>query len=335
MGDAKHHFTPELRDHAPCTVSVVIPAFNAAAYIGEALDSVLGQTFKDFEIIVINDGSTDSETLERVLEPYRACVTYLRQGNRGPGAARNAGIRQARGQYIAFLDADDLWSPQYLDEQLRAFGNDRMLDLIYADAELFGDSLLAGRTFMESSPSRGPVTFRSLLALECTVLTSCAVVRRQALIAAGLFDEDFFYAEDFELWARLAHGGAKLGYQRQVLARHRLHASSLTANEARLFEGQWKVFEKLARTLPVSAEERTELETLMQRAQANLYFYKGKRAFFRGDVKEAIDNLQRANTHIKSRKLSLSIIGMRLAPRLLRRAYNVRDCLLLGADTKY
>lgn len=314
----------DLRGDSPCTVSVVIPAYNAVAYITEALDSVLAQTFTDFEIIVVNDGSPDTEALERVLEPYQARVTYLRQDNRGPAAARNTGIRHARGQYVAFLDADDLWNPQYLDEQLRAFRNDRTLDLIYADAELFGDSLLAGQTFMKSSPSRGAVTFASLLAFECTVLTSCAVVRRHVLISAGLFDEDFSYAEDFELWARLAHGGGKLAYQRRVLGRHRLHASSLTADEARLCEGQCKVFEKLARTLPVSAQEREELETLMQRAQADWFLEQCRRQLAAGKFREAAEALEHASEVYHSGKLRVLLFGLRTAPGLLRRVYEWR-----------
>src|SRR5713226_4394344 len=88
-------------------VSVIIPAFNSAQYISETLSSVFGQNFLDFEVIVINDGSQDSEELERVLQPYLNRITYLKQENRGPSSARNAGIYQARGQFIALLDADD------------------------------------------------------------------------------------------------------------------------------------------------------------------------------------------------------------------------------------
>src|SRR5258708_17999800 len=88
-------------------VSVIRPAYNVAPFIGEALDSVLAQTFTDYEIIVINDGSPDSEKLEHVLEPYWRGIIYLKQENRGAGAARNAGLKAARGKFVAFLDADD------------------------------------------------------------------------------------------------------------------------------------------------------------------------------------------------------------------------------------
>src|ERR1017187_1702587 len=99
-------------------VSVIIPAYRAAQSIAATLGSVLAQTFKDYEIIVVNDGSPDSEELEKALEPYRDRIIYLRQENQGPGGARNTGILTASGQYVALLDADDIWAPEHLAAQL-------------------------------------------------------------------------------------------------------------------------------------------------------------------------------------------------------------------------
>ncbi len=131
------------------TVSIVIPAYNVAPYIGETLDSVFAQTFGDFEVIVINDGSPDSEDLERALARFIDRINYIKQENRGASAARNAGLHAARGEFIAFLDADDLWLPNYLDEQIK-FIRGRNCDLVCADAEVFSDSLNDENTYMES-----------------------------------------------------------------------------------------------------------------------------------------------------------------------------------------
>src|SRR5712671_2294711 len=90
--------------HAAPAVSVIIPAYNSAAYIAETLESVFAQTLADFEVIVINDGSPDTDQLEKVLEHYRERIVYLKQENRGPSAARNIGIRSSRGEFLAFLD---------------------------------------------------------------------------------------------------------------------------------------------------------------------------------------------------------------------------------------
>ena len=102
-------------------VSIVMPVYNAASYIGETLDSVFQQTFTDYEVIVINDGSPDTVKLEQALEPYIGRIRYIKQENLGAGAARNEGLRAAQGEFIAFLDADDLWLPNYLEEQLSLF----------------------------------------------------------------------------------------------------------------------------------------------------------------------------------------------------------------------
>ena len=93
-------------------VSVVIPAYNAAHYIAATLTSVLKQTFSDFEVIVVNDGSPDPTALERALQPYVSRICYIKQANGGPSAARNVGILQARGKYIAFLDSDERVAPR-------------------------------------------------------------------------------------------------------------------------------------------------------------------------------------------------------------------------------
>src|SRR5262245_33441277 len=93
------------------SVSVIIPAYNIAPFIAEALESVLAQTFTDYEIIVVNDGSPDTEELERVLAPYLSRIRYFKQENQGAGAARNAGLNVATGEYVAFLDGDDVWYP--------------------------------------------------------------------------------------------------------------------------------------------------------------------------------------------------------------------------------
>ncbi len=140
-------------------VSVIVPAYRVTAYIKEAVDSVLAQTFEDFEIIVVNDGCPDTEALERVLEPYRSRISYLKlEKNVGLASARNAGILASKSQYIALLDADDLLEPKYLEVQLRILEADPTIDILYCDGRIFGDSPAAGRTTMELNPSEGEVT---------------------------------------------------------------------------------------------------------------------------------------------------------------------------------
>src|SRR5581483_10459739 len=166
-------------------------------------DSVLNQTFTDYEVIVINDGSPDTEELESAIDVYRDRIMYVSQPNAGPGAARNTGVRLARGKYLAFLDADDYWLTNYLQQQIDFLSSHSSIDAVYADALIVGSSQLAGQTFMQATPSVGTVTCESLLAERCTIILSGTVVRRQSVVNAGSFDERFRYAEDFDLWVRM------------------------------------------------------------------------------------------------------------------------------------
>src|SRR5687768_14770084 len=137
-------------------ISVIIPAYDVSPYIAETLDSVFAQTFKQFEVVIVNDGSPDTVDLERALAPYLERICYIRQEHSGASSARNRAVNEARGEFLAFLDGDDLWMPEYLEKQLH-FLHSHDYDLVYADALLFGDSPLAGKTFMQTSPSHGPV----------------------------------------------------------------------------------------------------------------------------------------------------------------------------------
>lgn len=308
-------------------VSVIIPAFRAAPYVGEAVASVFRQTFTDFEILLVNDGSPDTDDLERAIEPYRDRIIYIEQENRGPGGARNTAISRARGEFLAFLDSDDVWLPYYLAEQIGALRLDARLDFIYANAVLFGDSALAGETFMATSPSHGPVTLESLLNRDCMVITTCTIVRRQAVIDAGGFDEDRLLVpcEDLDLWIRLAYNGCRMAYQRRVLARHRLLATGLAHDELRMWTAQIRVLRKAAETLTLTPSAR---ETIMRRivaGEAEHALAAGKRSLDQGRFDQALERLERANSFFRSRKLSAVTLCLRHAPRLLHITFQARN----------
>lgn len=323
------------KEKAPL-VSVIIPAYNVAGYIRETLASVFAQTLKDFEVIVINDGSSDTEELECALQPYLNRIIYIKQQNRGPGGARNAGIRRARGRFIALLDADDLWLSDYLAQQLSALEEEPALDLIYSDALLLGKGRFVGQSFMRLFPSRGPVTLDALLEQRCVVITSCVVARRQSLIDSGLFDENYLRSEDFDLWVRLAYGGARLAYQRKVLAQHRKRPTSLAADLTRMQESAMEVYENLTHKLALTASQLQSIETQIGKYQAELALASGKCALAEGNHKEAAKFLGRAcdlrrATGQSALKLRFVLSCLNLAPRALRRAYQLRERLVTSS----
>jgi glycosyltransferase involved in cell wall biosynthesis len=296
-------------------LSVVIPAYNAAPYIAETLASVFAQTFTDFEAILVNDGSPDTQQLKEAIRPYCDRIVYLEQENRGPSAARNAGILAARGELVAFLDSDDRWRPEFLATQVEVLRQQRA-DLVYADGIHVGDGPLAGRNQMRNSPSNGPATFHALLVEDCKVLTSLTVARREAVLEAGLFDERFSHCEDYDLWLRMAHRGRKIVYHKQVLGWHRLRSGSLASVDAKMLTGAIGVLTKLDQQLQMDEETRGLLRRQRDRFQARIDLEQGKDNLRTGDFKRAGELLARASAFHPSAKLRLTLAGLRIAPRL-------------------
>ncbi|MGA7237276.1 MAG: glycosyltransferase [Bryobacteraceae bacterium] len=202
-------------------ISVVIPAYNAAKYLTETLESVRAQRFRDYEMIVVDDGSTDrSFDIAGRFDGVRR----FRQPNRGAAAARNVGIGVARGAYVAFLDADDLWMPAKLEKQAAYLERNPQTAWIYSDACVFNSA--TGREICRVGERirlhRGEV-LRDLL-LRCFIPSATPVVRRTALLDAGLFDERWErrLGEDWHLWLRLAEHN-EIALIDEPLARIRSH----------------------------------------------------------------------------------------------------------------
>ncbi len=312
------------------TVSVVIPAFNTAPYIAETLDSVFAQTFQDFEIIVVNDGSPDTEALERMLGPYLPRIVYLKQENRGPSGARNTGIRHARGKYLAFLDSDDCWLPDYLRYHMKMFEGTPSLDVVYCDAQYFGNHDLAGKMFMQMFPSNGPVTLQSLISKDCQVPGSCIVALKQIIVDAGLFDESLTHCEDYDLWLRILYRGGRIAYQKDVLARYRSRPRSLSQDAKKMSQTLVAVYEKTERMMDLPDETRTVLKNQLMEARASADLEVGRSFLAAKEFDRAKESLTKANIFFHRTKLKLVILGLQIAPRLTRLAVIVWQFLISG-----
>jgi glycosyltransferase involved in cell wall biosynthesis len=260
----------------PRTVSVVIPAYNARPFLGQALDSVLAQTRPPEQIIVVDDGSTDG-TAEVALAwraERRVSITVLQQRNRGISAARNAGIRVAQTDLVALLDTDDLFLPDHLERLERGFDLAPESVLCFGDAEVFTasgvtrPSFLAG-TRIDTVPTerRGgdglqvmtASAFASLL-WGSYIPTATTVFDRSAALRAGLYDERFQMAEDRDFVLRLSRLGP-FTYYPVVLARKREHSGNHTrpGRELEFSRDQFRVLHKTAcaaRALQLTVEER-------------------------------------------------------------------------------
>jgi glycosyltransferase involved in cell wall biosynthesis len=179
-------------------VSVVIPTYNRAFFVGEAVDSVLGQTFDKWELLVVDDGSTD-ETESRLRE-HRESLRYIKTPHRGVGAARNVGIREARGDWVAFLDSDDLWFPNKLERQIEALHGAPGAPLCYTD-EIWVRNGVRVNPRLRHQKHWGWI-FEKCLPL-CIISPSSALIFKGLLLELGGFDENLPACEDYDLWLRI------------------------------------------------------------------------------------------------------------------------------------
>lgn len=309
-------------------VTVVIPVYNAAHYIGQALDSIKAQTVNDHEVIVVNDGSDDSEELERLLQAHPLPIIYLKQENKGVSAARNAGIRIGRGKFYAQLDADDQWLPEYLEVQLGILNDNPDVALVYPNATIIGDASELELDFMKVSPSEGEVNFENLVQGRCTVMTS-VTARMNAIREAGMYDESLRSCEDFDLWLRIVKNGSQIIYHRRPLVLYRRHKASLSSDRVWMTRNLLAVYEKCARSFSLTATEAETLNRQMAHNRAMLQLFKGKRALSAGGASAALVNFEQANEQLRSPKLSLVVFFLRHAPLLVIWAFRARGRLLV------
>lgn len=235
------------------SVSVVIPSYNCEKYIVDCVRSVLKQTCSPLEIIVVDDGSLDNT--RAVLSPFIAesKLKYLHQKNKGAAAARNRGMRNATGEFIAFLDADDLWLPRKLEKQLPLF-RDQSVGLVYSRAEWFAE--VPSPSAMKEC--RGAVrhyqycyrrrVYDALLQSNF-IPTSCVVIRRNVSQRVGAFVEEldgrrFTYGEDYEYWLRVARL-YEIDFVDEVLTRHRVHSNQVSANRIRRYKQLCSMYKHL------------------------------------------------------------------------------------------
>ena len=246
----------------PPRVSVVVPCYNRAELLDAALRSVAAQTFRDFEIVVVDDGSTDGTPLV-LAEWERRGARVLRQANRGPSAARNNGVRAARGELLAFLDSDDLWRRTYREEIVAVFDERPDVGLVApAFQTMHADGRPTRRLVGKKSP--GPVyTTRTLLQGDVGTIIN-PVIRRELFLAVGGYDETLRSGEDCDLWLRLSCA-APMRHLPRPLMLYRQHPGNISRDVLANARCWLALLEKLERTQTRFAREN---RALLRRAAA-------------------------------------------------------------------
>jgi glycosyltransferase involved in cell wall biosynthesis len=223
---------------------VVIPNFNGSLYIGKAISSVLDQTYKNIEIIVVDDGSTDSSV--ELIRNYGTNVRLLLKENQGASSARNTGIKAASGDFIALLDADDYWNVDKIEKQMIKFEDSETI-LVYCSSQIVSDN--PGSNKILKAMYKGDCySYFIRNPSKAIVIAGCssAVIRSSAINMSGDFDEDFRGpAEDWDFFRRLSKLG-KFDFVDEPLASYRLHGENLSAkSRSDYFNGNLKALEKI------------------------------------------------------------------------------------------
>jgi glycosyltransferase involved in cell wall biosynthesis len=301
------------------TFSVIVAAYNVADFIGEALESIQAQTIAPHEVIVCDDGSTDD--LEGALEPYQDAIVFLRQQNGGEAAAKNAAAAAASGDFVAILDADDVYLRNRL-EALSALAQSRPdLDILTTDGFLCVGDRIVRRNYDRSW--RFEVVDQRRAILERNFIFGLAAVRRERLLEHGGFDESIRWTTDWDLWLRLILAGARAGCVREPLALYRLRETSLTAQRRELLLGKLATLEKARQNPDVRGDEMCFLETSLasyRRDFALLSLREAIAASEPGTRRRALAVLRTSGYSLRTR---LDAVVMALAPaisgRVLRR----------------
>jgi glycosyltransferase involved in cell wall biosynthesis len=267
-------------------------AYNAEQYVAEALQSICDQTFRDVEVILVDDGSKDGTV--RAAEQFRRRLdlTIIVQQNAGPSAARNTGIRRARGRYCAFLDADDVMLPELLDTLVRLLDADPEVGFALTDIVTFdaGGTIRDGHWKLADAAREDPL---ERLVMENFVTTSAVMGRTNCLIEAGLFPENRRVAEDYELWLRLA-ARWKVASTARSLVRYRYTSGSLSSDKRYSSRCALEVIEAFWRDHAAYAAGHT---TLRRRSLARHLTNAAGAAAMQGERREAFVYVVRALTH--------------------------------------
>ena len=304
-------------------VSVITPAYNADRFLGDTIESVRRQAVDDWELLIIDDGSTDETVaiIERAAAKDRR-IRLLRQANAGPSAARNHGMRAARGSFFAFLDSDDQWLPEFLQHQLDVFARYPDTALVTGNAYYLGGP-------QNGQPRRRAIDGHPVLTLENIIQNDSAVFimtvfRREVFERIGGFDESQWTSEDYDFWIRAALAGFVFRVSTRPLALYRRHQGSLSADSARMLRGILHTYGKTRGACPAGSPAQLALERQIGHFERELLLVEGKQALERRDYQTAANRLNALRGRGAGTLIGLTAWLAEHAPAAALLAYRLR-----------
>jgi glycosyltransferase involved in cell wall biosynthesis len=304
-------------------VSVIMPAYNVAPYIGAAIESVCGQTFTDLELIVLDDGATDETPAIAASWAARDNrVRVVRQPNAGISAARNHALRLASGSYMALLDSDDLWAPDYLESQLAVLEARPDVDIVTGNAFFLG-SRLDGQPARPWPDARPQPDLRTILADETAVFIM-SVFRRRVYDTIGGFDQSLRTNEDYDYWLRAAAAGFRFARHDRPLGHYRRRDDSLSASEVRMLRGILTVYRKLRPQIEDRPADLAILDAQIARFDRERLAAEARQALEMRDYEAVSASLAALHEQRGGAALGVARLVARWTPSLLARAYQLR-----------
>jgi glycosyltransferase involved in cell wall biosynthesis len=304
-------------------VSIITPAWNAAAHIAATIASVRAQTWPDWEWLIVDDGSTDdTAAIVRAAAVGDSRIRLRQQRNAGPAAARNLAMREASGEWFTFLDSDDGWHPRFLATQLAIFRAHPETDLVT------GTAIHRGGPF-DGQPTRPAVAGQPVLSFEDMVRDETSVFimtmfRRRVFDTIGGLDEGQWTSEDYDFWLRAAQAGFVFRINPEPLGWYRIRGESLSRQRTRMLEGLITTYRKAAARMIPGASATPRIDAQIARFESELLLERAKLAIEHGDFAVAASYLDALRTRGGGVLIALTAWLARHAPRAAALAYRVR-----------
>jgi glycosyltransferase involved in cell wall biosynthesis len=305
------------------TVSVIMPAFNVEPYVGDAIRSALTQTYTDFELIVVDDGSKDGTAdVVRSLAREDKRVKLVQQANRGLAGARNSALRASRGEFFALLDSDDLWEPEFLAEQMAILQAHPEVDIVTGNGWCLGGAKHGQLARPYPDPRPAP-ELASIIGDEWSVFIM-SVVRRHVYTTIGPFDEEMRSNEDYDFWLRAAVAGFTFARNDRPLGHYRIRSDSLSASDVRMIRGILHVYTKLRPVIAERPREMAILERQISRFETEWLAAEARLALEIADFEAAREHLGALHARRGGAALGVARFLARWAPKTLKRMIRVK-----------
>jgi glycosyltransferase involved in cell wall biosynthesis len=299
-------------------VSIIMPAYNVESYVGDAIRSALAQTYTDFELIVVDDGSKDGTAdVVRQLASSDSRIHLVQHANRGLAGARNSAMRAARGAYLALLDSDDLWEPDFLAEQIAILDADPAVDIVTGNGWCLGGAK-HGQLARPCPDPRPAPDLASIIGDEWSVFIM-SVFRRHVYTTIGPFDEEMRSNEDYDFWLRAAVAGFTFYRNDRPLGHYRVRTDSLSASDVRMLRGILHVYTKLRPAIDRRPREMSILDRQIRRFEAEWMAAEARLAIEIADFEAAREHLGALHARRGGAALGVARLLARWAPKTLTR----------------